>query len=151
MVFGTVGASCESCMQIDNRPIFKDPKSFFFLGIIIAFGGITRIGLHACILEIPLIILTRLISAKPFCIMSHLGPPPPRVAKSAVIGQHNLKTLRVAGRRDFCTSASDDTPSRRQRLSANDRFHTLRAGLMAGVSSVAVTTPPWRRLVIFLA
>ena len=34
------------------------------LGLLIAFGGTTRIGLHACMLEIALIILTLFISQK---------------------------------------------------------------------------------------
>ena len=66
-----------------------------FLGLIIAFGGTTRIGLHDYVI-MPLIILTLFILAKAnlaffkniqTCIMSLKGPPP-RVAQSAVIGQH---------------------------------------------------------------
>jgi hypothetical protein len=50
-----------------------------FLGFVIALGGTNRIGLHACMFEIPLIILRLFISAKSisvsfknilFCIMT---------------------------------------------------------------------------------
>ena len=66
-----------------------------FLGLIIAFEGITRIGLHACRLEIPLIILTLFISAKTisesfkyWSDLYHVSlRPPSQVAKSAVIGR----------------------------------------------------------------
>ena len=39
-----------------------------FLGLIIASGGTTRIGLHACMLKIPLVILTLFISVKPISV-----------------------------------------------------------------------------------
>ena len=66
-----------------------------FLGLIIALGGTSRIGLHDCILQIRLIIPTLFISAKnDFSIFQkrsglyHVAlSPPSRVVQSAVIGQ----------------------------------------------------------------
>ena len=47
--------------------------------LILAFGGTARIGLHACMLEIDLIMLTLFIFAKPISVsfLYHVKEPHP--------------------------------------------------------------------------